>query len=75
METPSRILSLRMRLYSSASAAVLPLSAKNERCPISSAGMGVFTTESWSATSSPMESKSWHHAEKTDSFASLRALW
>ena len=45
-ETPSRILSLRIRLYSSASAAVLPLSAKKERCPISSAGMGVFTTES-----------------------------
>jgi hypothetical protein len=52
---PSRILSLRTRLYCSASPAFSPQRAgsKNRRRPISSGGRGVFVTEYWTMVSAP----------------------
>ena len=76
LDTPSRILSFRIRLYSEAN---LPQvgsdSSKNVLFPISSAGIGVFTTASWTELSAPNESKSWHQAEKTASCESFLADW
>ena len=73
---PSRILSLRMRLYSAAKRPVTGSdSSKNDRLPISSAGIGVLVMESCTDESAPNPSRSWHQAEKTASWASFRALW